>query len=102
MAVFWMAWDLAPLVVVWGRRPTVAGWSFHEALLVAAWFILLKAVLEGAVQPSLLAVVEHIRKGTLDFVLLKPADAQFLISTAKFEIAQLVDAFGAVALVVYA
>ena len=29
------------------------------------------------------AVVEHIRKGTLDFVLLKPADAQFLVSTAR-------------------
>jgi ABC-2 type transport system permease protein len=29
-------------------------------------------------------VVEHIRKGTLDFVLLKPADAQFLVSTARF------------------
>jgi ABC-2 type transport system permease protein len=28
--------------------------------------------------------VEHIRKGTLDFVLVKPADAQFLVSTARF------------------
>ncbi len=41
-------------------------------------------MLEGAINPSLLAVVEHIRKGTLDFVLLKPADAQFLVSTARF------------------
>ena len=40
---------------------------------------------EGAINPSLTAVVEHIRKGTLDFVLLKPADAQFLVSTARFE-----------------
>jgi ABC-2 type transport system permease protein len=29
-------------------------------------------------------VMDHIRKGTLDFVLLKPADAQFLVSTARF------------------
>ncbi len=48
------------------------------------WFTLLQAVLEGAINPSLVSVVEHIRKGTLDFVLLKPADAQFLVSTAKF------------------
>ena len=30
-------------------------------------------------------MVEHIRKGTLDFVLLKPADAQFLVSTARIQ-----------------
>ena len=56
-------------------------------------------MLDGAVNPSLAAVVEHIRKGTLDFVLLKPADAQFLVSTAKFEPWQIfVDAAFAVAL----
>jgi ABC-2 type transport system permease protein len=42
-------------------------------------------------------VVEHIRKGTLDFVLLKPADAQFLVSTQKFAPWRVVDAVGGVA-----
>jgi ABC-2 type transport system permease protein len=63
----------------------VAGWSFGEALLVTGWFTLLQGILEGAINPSLTSVVEHIRTGTLDFVLLKPADAQFLVSTAKFQ-----------------
>ena len=76
------------MFVLWAQRPTIAGWSLDEAALVTAWFTLLRAVLDGAVQPSLQAVVEHIRKGTLDFVLLKPADAQFLVSTARFEILQ--------------
>ncbi len=102
MALFWMAWNLGPMLVVWNHRPSVAGWTLNEALLVTAWFMLLKSILEGAVQPSLLAVVEHIRKGTLDFVLLKPADAQFLVSTAKFEVSQIVDAFGAIGLATYA
>jgi viologen exporter family transport system permease protein len=102
MALFWMAWNLGPMLVVWTARPSVAGWTLPEALLVTAWFMLLKAILEGAVQPSLLAVVEHIRKGTLDFVLLKPADAQFLVSTQKFEMNQIVDALGAIGLGVYA
>ena len=44
----------------------------------------MQGILEGAINPSLTSVVEHIRKGTLDFVLLKPADAQFLVSTARF------------------
>jgi viologen exporter family transport system permease protein len=91
LALLWTAWSLVPLLVVFGRRDGVAGWTFEEALVVIGWFTLMKGVLEGAVNPSLASVVEHIRKGTLDFVLLKPADAQFLVSTARFMPWRLVD-----------
>jgi ABC-2 type transport system permease protein len=94
LAVFWTAWALVPLLVVFGRRQGVAGWSFEEALVVIGWFMVMKGVLEGAVNPSLASVVEHIRKGTLDFVLLKPADAQFLVSTQKFQPWRVMDALG--------
>ena len=33
--------------------------------------------------PNLTEIVKHIREGTLDFVLLKPIDSQFFISTKK-------------------
>ena len=83
--VVWTVTAIAPLVVVYGHRQSVAGWSFGEALVVLAFFTMLSAVLEAAVVPSVQAVIEHIRKGTLDFVLLKPADAQFLVSTTRFQ-----------------
>lgn len=102
MAAFYVFWNLVPMFVLWDQRATIAGWSLAEAALVTAWFTLLRAVLDGAVQPSLQAVVEHIRKGTLDFVLLKPADAQFLVSTARFEVMNLVDAAAAVGLAAWA
>jgi ABC-2 type transport system permease protein len=102
IAFLWSALTLIPLLVVFGVRKQVAGWPFAEALVVVAWFMLLRSVLEGAVSPSLTAVVEHVRKGTLDFVLLKPADAQFLVSTAKFEPWRIVDAAGALIVFGYA
>jgi ABC-2 type transport system permease protein len=83
--LFWTATAIVPLLVVFQVRPSLAGWSFGEALMVMGWFAFLQGVLEGAINPSVVSVVEHIRKGTLDFVLLKPADAQFLVSTARFE-----------------
>ncbi len=98
LALFWAFWSLVPLLVVFGHRAEVAGWSFDEALVVMGWFTLMKGVLEGAVNPSLTSVVDHIRKGTLDFVLLKPADAQFLVSTAKFEPWRVVDVLAGLAL----
>ncbi len=96
--VFWMANALVPLIVVYRLRKSVAGWSFGEALMVAGWFSFLEGVLEGAINPSLASVVDHIRKGTLDFVLVKPADAQFLVSTARFQPWRAVNVVTAVAL----
>jgi ABC-2 type transport system permease protein len=85
MSVFWTASALVPLLVLFGARTSVAGWTWPEALLVVAAFTTLKGVLDGAIQPSLGNVVEHVRKGTLDFLLLKPVDAQFMVSTSRFE-----------------
>lgn len=102
ISLWWMGWTLVPLLVVFGGRAEVAGWSFGEALLVMAWFTLLRGLLEGAINPSLVAMIEAIRTGTLDFVLLKPADAQFLVSTAKFLPWKLVDVLAAIAIIVIA
>ena len=82
---FWMVTAITPLLVVFHMRSTIAGWTFGESLIVMGWFTFLEGVLEGAINPSLVTVIDHIRKGTLDFVLLKPADAQFLVSTARFQ-----------------
>lgn len=102
LALFWQAVTLVPLWVVFGKRASVAGWTFAEALLVIGWFVALKAFLEGAVSPSLLAVIEHVRKGTLDFVLLKPVDAQLLVSFAKVAPGRAIDLCGASLIFVYA
>jgi ABC-2 type transport system permease protein len=83
--VFWTAAAVMPLLIVFGTRPMIAGWTFGEALMVTGWFTFLEGILESAINPSLADVVDHIRKGTLDFVLLKPADAQFLVSTTRLQ-----------------
>ncbi len=99
--VFWMITALVPLFVVYGTRASVAGWTFGEALMVTGFFTLLQGVLEGAINPSMTLVVEQIRKGTFDFVLLKPKDAQFLVSTARVLPWRAVNLFTAAALFAY-
>ena len=102
MSLFWAAQAVVPLFVVFGKRESIAGWTFDEALVVMAFFVFMKGILEGAVNPSLTSVVENIRKGTLDFVLLKPADAQFLVSTAKFAPWRVMDMVAGVAIMAIA
>jgi ABC-2 type transport system permease protein len=102
LALLWAAAGLVPLHVAFHDRGPVGGWSYEGALVVMGWFTLLKGVLDGGVHPSLTAVVEQIRQGTLDFVLLKPADAQFLVSTAKFEPWKIADVLAAGAVFTWA
>ena len=96
--LLWTFTALAPLLVVYRDRTSVAGWTFGESLIVLAFFTLLQALLEGVMNPSFVAVVEHVRRGTLDYVLLMPADAQFLISTGRFHLWRSVNVLTAVVL----
>lgn len=102
MTVLWIGAAVVPLLVLFeqGERPAMAGWSFWDAMLVVAFFTAFKGLLGGLIQPSLQSVVEHIRKGTFDLILLKPADAQFLASTSKIDMTRAVDLIAAVGLCV--
>jgi ABC-2 type transport system permease protein len=108
MQLLWTALSALPLWIAYSARAAggpiaaadIGGYGFYQALVVFGFFTLLKAVLDGVINPSLGAVVEHIRAGTLDFVLLKPADAQFLVSTARMEPWHVIDGLGGLFLVV--
>ena len=98
----WLAIALLPLLVVFDKRIEVAGWDRPSALIVMAYFMGIKAIMEGMVSPSLVGLVEKIRTGAFDYVLLKPVDAQFMVSTATYEPEKVIDFLGAVALACYA
>lgn len=93
LALAWIPVAMLPLVLVFRGRDGVAGWSWGEALVVIGFFTTIKAVLSGVLSPSMLSVVDHVRKGTLDFLLLKPADALLLVSTSRFDFTALPQIF---------
>ncbi|MCA9617621.1 MAG: ABC-2 family transporter protein [Myxococcales bacterium] len=80
VAVFWLTWTVAPLFVLFQFDAGTSGWTRDEALLVVAFFVTLSGLLDAFIDPNLTAVVEHVRQGTFDFLLLKPIDPQLLVS----------------------
>lgn len=63
---------------------SLGGWSWPAALVVLGAFTILSGISQSMLQPNLNKLVEQVREGTLDFVLLKPVDAQLWLSTRRF------------------
>ncbi len=91
-----------PLLFVYDHTASVAGWSLPEALLVGAFFLVLQALVGGLVEPNLGALVEGVRSGQLDYLLLKPPDAQFVASFQRVAPARLWDLLGGFVVGAYA
>ena len=102
MSLWSMAITLLPLFVLFNGRQEVAGWTAPSALVVIGYFMAVRAVLEGLISPSLVELVEKIRSGSFDYVLLKPVDAQAMVSASRYEPWKVFDLAGAIAVIIYA
>jgi ABC-2 type transport system permease protein len=102
MSFAWMLLTLLPLYVLYKVRSEVNGWDVSAGLIVMAYFTGLRAVLEGIISPSLVDLVEQIRSGSFDYVLLKPVDAQAMVSATHYEPWKIFDLLIAIAMIIYA
>lgn len=60
---------------------TFEGWNWQEALIILGIFTLLQGVSATFLVPNLNRIVGQVQEGTLDFVLLKPINSQFWLSS---------------------
>ena len=82
---------LAVLGLVFGQTTNLGGWTQSELLAVMGVHILMGGVIRTAIQPNMELLMTDVRKGTLDYILTKPEDAQVMISVREFRIWQAVD-----------
>lgn len=59
---------------------TLGGYSYEQSLIVVGLFIMLDGFTACVMRPNLARIINQVRDGTLDFVLLKPIDSQFWLS----------------------
>jgi ABC-2 type transport system permease protein len=67
--------------VIYGKGYQFPGWSLDQTYLVVAMFTLLDGITTSALSPNLSKIVQHVQRGSLDFILLKPLDSQLQLST---------------------
>ena len=91
------------LLVLSSDGQPVGGWSYREASVVVGLFTLIQGFIGAVLSPNLNKIAEAVRLGTMDFTLLKPIDAQFLVSMRNIDPFRAIDvAIGLVVIVVAA
>lgn len=82
---------LVAIAVVYSHTETLGGWREPELLAVMGVHIMVGGFLRTLVLPNMLKLMEGIQQGTLDYVLVKPADSQVLVSVQQVSLWSLVD-----------
>lgn len=86
-----LATALGGLGVVFYHTDNLGGWRGHELAALVGVFFLMRGTIRILIQPSMEAFMDSVRKGTLDYVLLKPADGQLLVSVQRVSLWSLFD-----------
>lgn len=83
----WIGFFVLILLVIYSNTDSVAGWSRSESFVLVATVFLMSAFSQ-AFFFSLNDIPQQVRQGTLDFVVTKPIDSQFWISSRRFNFDQ--------------
>jgi len=86
-----LATALAGLAVIFTYTNNLAGWTSNEMLALVGVYFITGGVIGLVIQPSLEQFITAVRDGTFDFTLVKPEDAQFLMSFQVVNIWKVID-----------
>ena len=102
LSLFWLVWASLSVRVYFFHADTIAGWSYYELLVVMGLFFAMNGYRQVVLEPNLARLTEYVRLGTLDYILTKPVDSQFLVSLRKIGIYNWGDPLLGMGLVTYA
>lgn len=86
-----LATALAGLAVIFAYTDKLGSWRPDEVVALVGVYFLVGGVIGLVIQPSMERFIDSVRRGTLDYTLTKPEDAQLLVSVQGVEIWKLID-----------
>ncbi|HEX2912765.1 MAG TPA: ABC-2 family transporter protein [Chloroflexia bacterium] len=92
-----------PLLLVgaiYSQVPNLAGWTLYQYLMLVGTFQIVSALTYTMFLRNIFQFPEYVRKGELDFFLLKPVNSQFMLTTRYLSFSELAQAVPGTALVI--
>jgi len=97
----WLFFFVAFMKVIYLNTQRVAGWTEGEALVLTGTYGVVQGLFGIVAYQNLSRLPELIRLGTLDFVITKPVNAQFLVSTRYVKLDSVGNLIGAAVVIFY-
>ena len=98
----WFALQLAFVAVIYSHTDRIATWTRWEVVLLTGASQVIQQSFQGLFLNNVVALSEHVRTGRLDFLLLLPVNARFLISLRTIDPGSLFGVFSGLAVMAYA
>jgi ABC-2 type transport system permease protein len=98
----WFSLQLAFMAVLYEHTESIGGWTKWEVILLSGCSQFIMQLVSIFFMTNLTNLSELIRTGKLDFFLLLPVSARFLVSTRKFEAGNCFNALLGLAVIVWA
>jgi ABC-2 type transport system permease protein len=80
--------SVGAVLVLYTYTTEINGWTLPQMIVLLGVYYIVQGVEETVFQTSMTRLMEHVRLGTLDFVLLKPVNSQFFASVRHLELIQ--------------
>lgn len=101
----WMAMNLAFYLLVFSYTPEIgrdSGWTKEPFFVFVGTGLVINAIVQAFFMPSVEEFADMVRTGGLDTALVKPVDAQFLLSLHRFKFSALANGLVGVVLIGWA
>ena len=102
MGVFWAGIGFLSVALFYSHTNDLGGWSYAQAMVIVALFTLTNGFISGLMQPNIKRIIEMVRDGTMDFVLTKPINSQFISTLRYAKYSGVADIVAGVAILLYA
>jgi ABC-2 type transport system permease protein len=101
MTLFEVIWSFAATLLFFDYTTDLGGWTFYEVLIVVGLLFVAFGFLDTVVWANVAALSQHVRKGTLDFILTKPVNSQFHVTLQRIRLDRSASMLGGAALIGY-
>ena len=81
--------SLIAVLVLFSHTGVINGWTLAQMIVLLGVYYLIQGAQSVVFEASFERFMEHVRLGTLDFILIKPANSQFMVSARHVQVAQL-------------
>jgi ABC-2 type transport system permease protein len=89
------------LSIAYGYTDNLRGWTFAQAMVLLSVYYLMDGLVEMFIGPNMRQIASQVREGTLDFILMKPVNSQFMASFRLLNVWRAANALVGLGLSVY-